>query len=288
MTPLPPPSAFFSVSGSPVQSSGYAQSGFPSSPAIAGARLAHAFVHSVAPSLPWTWNPLRGTSAARAPMRHLLLAALPVLLGLAVLIRTRGVLAAILIVRAGQESPRRPLLFPSLAMVVALATFVYGLINTYNAGQLELEQSIFAGLVKQRFGELRVGAFQSGVIGYYNSNTFNLDGKLDHAALRYLKDGRISGYIEEKRMDVLVDWDEQFDTFMASPAERGCLASRWRSFRLENPSPGRTPPFLPELVLPPAAGCGRDHRQPAVGGATGEAMTPAGSGPRPGAACQGT
>jgi len=249
-----------------VQSSGYAQSGFPSSPAIAGARLAHAFVHSVAPSLPWTWNPLRGTSAARAPMRHLLLAALPVLLGLAVLIRTRGVLAAILIVRAGQESPRRPLLFPSLAMVVALATFVYGLINTYNAGQLELEQSIFAG----------------------HSNTFNLDGKLDHAALRYLKDGRISGYIEEKRMDVLVDWDEQFDTFMASPAERGCLASRWRRFRLENPSPGRTPPFLPELVLPPAAGCGRDHRQPAVGGATGEAMTPAGSGPRPGAACQGT
>jgi hypothetical protein len=59
----------------------------------AGARLAHAFIRSAAPSFPWTWNLLRGTSAATrasAAISVLLLPALPVALGLAVLVASRG------------------------------------------------------------------------------------------------------------------------------------------------------------------------------------------------------
>src|SRR5262249_26194412 len=80
----------YAATGSPMPSSGYAQGGWPKGFRDGGGRVVHALVHSVAPSFPWSWNPVRGTSAWRAPRGPLLLSAPPVLLGLAVLARSRG------------------------------------------------------------------------------------------------------------------------------------------------------------------------------------------------------
>lgn len=54
--------------------------------------------------------------------------------------------------------------------------------------------------------DVRVGAFQSGLIGYFHENVFNLDGKVNPDALEYLRDGNIACYIQEQQIEYVVDW----------------------------------------------------------------------------------
>ncbi len=52
-----------------------------------------------------------------------------------------------------------------------------------------------------------VGAFQSGVIGYFHENVYNLDGKVNPQALQHWLDGTLGCYVVENEMEYVVDWD---------------------------------------------------------------------------------
>ena len=43
-------------------------------------------------------------------------------------------------------------------------------------------------------------------MGYFNNNVINLDGKIDHNALKYLKENKIHEYIELMNIDYITDW----------------------------------------------------------------------------------
>ena len=52
-----------------------------------------------------------------------------------------------------------------------------------------------------------VGAFQSGILGYYLEREFyGLDGKINADALEALRGGRIDAYMQERGIGYLADW----------------------------------------------------------------------------------
>ncbi len=91
-------------------------------------------------------------------------------------------------------------------------------IGSLHAGKVHNSHSITAGYISSNFDQSKytIGAFQSGVIGFFNERVFNLDGKVDHEALSYLggstignkiKNNRIEEYINQKNINVIVDWE---------------------------------------------------------------------------------
>jgi hypothetical protein len=82
--------------------------------------------------------------------------------------------------------------------------------------------SVTAGFVKNYFSSVKVGAFQSGVIGYFNSNVINLDGKVNQMALDY-KTNKLHFYIDSEKINVLVEWRD----FLYSSLDSDWLISNW-------------------------------------------------------------
>jgi hypothetical protein len=64
----------------------------------------------------------------------------------------------------------------------------------------------YSGLAARLPAAARVGALQSGTLGYFRLGTVNLDGKVNDAALRARMHGTLWRYVRERRLDYLVDW----------------------------------------------------------------------------------
>jgi len=64
----------------------------------------------------------------------------------------------------------------------------------------------------------RVGAFQSGIIGYLNEGTINLDGKVDGDALRWGRAGHLECYLQAKGVTTIIDWPDMISGGRISPA----------------------------------------------------------------------
>lgn len=94
-----------------------------------------------------------------------------------------------------------------------------------HSGRVKNSLAISAGYVSKRVPlEYKVGAFQSGIMGYYNSNVVNLDGKIDHRVIRYSNGRGLSQYMDSTGVDVIIDWPVFFDRF-----DDGYMESRWKS-----------------------------------------------------------
>ena len=60
-------------------------------------------------------------------------------------------------------------------------------IGSLHAGRVGNTHAVSAGYIANNFNSQEfIGSFQSGVIGFFNDNVINLDGKLDHKSLRAL------------------------------------------------------------------------------------------------------
>ena len=111
-----------------------------------------------------------------------------------------------------------------LVALYALPVCFFGwAILSLHTGRIGNAHAVTAGFVRTRLGGLKVGAFQSGVVGYFNPNVINLDGKVNQTALSYAKDKRLDAYIESERIDVLVDWPN----YIYSALDSSWLASNW-------------------------------------------------------------
>jgi hypothetical protein len=112
---------------------------------------------------------------------------------------------AVLATFAGQRFKRLPMVVLGLS-----PAFFAGLaVVQLHSGHMTLDFPINAGFVsKQISNERRVGAFQSGVLGFFNQDVVNLDGKIDPQALDSIRQGVIHAYIDSQGVDFLVDWPE--------------------------------------------------------------------------------
>jgi len=71
------------------------------------------------------------------------------------------------------------------------------------------------------FPDDTIGVFQSGAIGYFsNRRVINLDGKVNRDALAALKGGRLSDYLRQEGIDVVVDNRNVLELFLTGRFER--------------------------------------------------------------------
>ena len=98
---------------------------------------------------------------------------------------------------------RRHLVAVSGAMWVTFACWSAGALHT---GHVSSSQTIAAGYIHKYYPQEHVGAFQSGVVGFFNRNVENLDGKLNQGALEAASRHQLPSFIDRQHIDVLVDW----------------------------------------------------------------------------------
>jgi len=98
-----------------------------------------------------------------------------------------------------------------------------------HTGVVSNTQAVTAGFIQQKYPSTKVGAFQSGVIGYFNPSVVNLDGKVNHEVLGYLRQKSLGSYLDNEQIDVLVDWSEVIDRYLSDQY----LIKNWESCNSE-------------------------------------------------------
>ncbi len=116
-------------------------------------------------------------------------------------------LPASAVVLARFATVRRNLAFIA---VLLCACFVSWTAGALHSGRLGNSQTLAAGYIHRYFPDARVGAFQSGVVGFFNPNVENLDGKLNGGALVAAAHHQLPQFIDKEHIDVLVDWPSVF------------------------------------------------------------------------------
>lgn len=119
-----------------------------------------------------------------------------------------------------------PLLIRPVLTIVFLGIFFFFAAISLHTGRLGNTHALTAGYVAEYYGTaFKVGAFQSGVVGFVNDNVINLDGKLNHEILPYVKLGNIDGYLaRHPEIEVIVDWPEYIQKFISNKS----LIADWR------------------------------------------------------------
>ena len=98
----------------------------------------------------------------------------------------------------------------------------------FHSGKSALTITMRPTFVKENFdNKIRIGAFQTGTLGYYIENVINLDGKMNNAALESYEYNSIEQYIDSAQIDVLIDWKEIFIEMLNSEY----LERKWNVFK---------------------------------------------------------
>ncbi len=104
-----------------------------------------------------------------------------------------------------------------VAAAAALLLLCFGLWAglSLHSGRVGNAHAVTAGFVAAHFPPPHaVGSFQSGVIGYFNPNVVNLDGKMDARALEARQDHRLAAYVDSLGLDVMLDWPSHLTAFL--------------------------------------------------------------------------
>lgn len=70
----------------------------------------------------------------------------------------------------------------------------------------------------------KIGMAQSGISGFFFDNIINLDGKVNFQALKAIKSNNLYQYINDEKIDVLIEWNEWFVLLT-----KDSLDYRWKS-----------------------------------------------------------
>jgi len=118
---------------------------------------------------------------------------------------------SLLIVMAGRSLKS----FPAIVLMLCPIVFAVSAITQVHSGQMVLDFPLNAQLFEDSWAsQRRIGAQQSGVLGFFHQNVVNLDGKIDAEALKSLRENRLGAYVERERIDVLVDWPENLQSVL--------------------------------------------------------------------------
>lgn len=98
-----------------------------------------------------------------------------------------------------------------IAVLLILILILFG-IQSYlylHSGKSARAFSVRLEFVEKNFSkDNRIAAFQTGILGYFNENVYNLDGKMDNEALRSFSSGGIEKYIDKLNIEVLMEWKD--------------------------------------------------------------------------------
>lgn len=108
---------------------------------------------------------------------------------------------------------------------IFIASFFYiWAMITLHTGVISNTQAVVAGFVNREFtSSVKVGAFQSGVVGFFNENVINLDGKVNHEVIQFLNKRSVNEYIESEKIGALVDWPKVIFKYI----EKQYIEEKW-------------------------------------------------------------
>lgn len=111
---------------------------------------------------------------------------------------------------------------------IAVVVFFIQAILYLHSGKLAEQQSLRMSYLDNHFNKLAViGCFQSGVTGYYKSNVYNLDGKMDNVVKKYLASGNFDRFIDSTGINVIIDWNEIVNWFVKNCLKESYLTNNW-------------------------------------------------------------
>ena len=115
-----------------------------------------------------------------------------------------------------------------VGFVVAVVIFFIQAILYFHSGRLAEQQSLRMSYIENHFNNMAIiGCFQSGVTGYYDSNVYNLDGKMDHVVTKYISSGNLARFIDSTGINVIIDWNEIVDWFDINCLKNSYLKNNW-------------------------------------------------------------
>ena len=94
----------------------------------------------------------------------------------------------------------------AVAAGVMACSFVFWTVGSLHTGNISNSQAVAAGYIQRNFPEAHVAAFQSGVLGYFNRNVENLDGKLNGPALKATRKHALPEFLDSEGVNVIIDW----------------------------------------------------------------------------------
>jgi hypothetical protein len=121
-----------------------------------------------------------------------------------------------------------------LSIILAALVFLFAALDftSLHRGRPGNPHFPAAAYVNANFPSARVGAFQSGVIGYFNPNVENLDGKLNAGALNAARTHTLDRFVDREQINVLIDWPSYLNEL---PPQY--LAAQWQPCPLAPPNP---------------------------------------------------
>ena len=108
------------------------------------------------------------------------------------------------------------------AFTLFVASNAWAAWTTHHRGGIGDGHSVAAGYVARHLPkDSRVGAFQSGVVGFYNENVINLDGKVNVEALAAMRTKQVEEYLDRAKIDYVIDWEGVIDGLMPRAMKSG-------------------------------------------------------------------
>jgi hypothetical protein len=105
---------------------------------------------------------------------------------------------------------------PAVTAIGVICVFFAFATMSLHRGKVGNSHLITAGWVAKEKPNEIIGAFQSGVIGYVNEKTVNLDGKVNFDVLPYVKMGNVDEYLRKnEQIKVIIDWPDYINKFIS-------------------------------------------------------------------------
>jgi hypothetical protein len=137
---------------------------------------------------------------------------------------------AIALHRLLQNKPGR---FRVASLLIFIMCFFIGAILSFHSGRITHTQAVAAGFAKENFPPcFKIGAFQSGILGFFNNNVINLDGKMNYDIhnLAKKKDA-LTTYLDRENIDVFIDWSFYiYHSFLSPEANKANFVADWKPY----------------------------------------------------------
>ena len=150
---------------------------------------------------------------------------------------------AIALHRLLQNKPR---CFRVASLLIFIMCFFIGAISAFHRGKIANTPAVAAGFVKENFPPcLRIGAMQSGILGFFNNNVINLDGKINYDIHKLEKTNEtLTAYLDRENIDVIIDWSIYIYWLFLIPEEtKAHFLAKWKPYPHKVPD-GKTGCFV--------------------------------------------
>ena len=137
---------------------------------------------------------------------------------------------AIALHRLLQNYPRR---FRVASLLIFIMCFFIGAILSFHRGRITHTQAVAAGFAKEHFPPcFKIGAHQTGILGFFNNNVINLDGKMNYDIHKLEnKNEALKRYLDRENIEVVIEWGFIVGaSFLYPEANKANFVSDWKPY----------------------------------------------------------